>query len=83
MSFFNKIFASVGIGAATVDTKLEKDTAAPGEEVRGVVEVRGGNVDQTIDEIYLMLYTTFVKEVDDKKSDVISSVGLFAIIQVS
>lgn len=67
MSFFNKVFASVGIGSATVDTKLERDTFAPGEEVNGVVEIRGGNVEQDIAEIYLTLNTTFMKEIDDKK----------------
>ena len=53
MSFFNKVFASVGIGAAKVDTKLEKDRVMPGEEVRGIVEIRGGNTEQNIDDIYL------------------------------
>lgn len=67
MSFFNKMFASVGIGAAKVDTKLEKDTFAPGEEVRGVVEIYGGNTEQAIDAIYLTIYTTYIKERDDKK----------------
>jgi sporulation-control protein len=67
MSIFKKVFASIGIGAATVDTKLEKDVLTAGEEVRGVVDIRGGSTPQKIDEIYLSLYTTFVKEVDDKK----------------
>lgn len=81
MSFFNKVFASVGIGAATVDTKFERDTVAPGEEVRGIVEIRGGNVDQTIDEIYLTLYTTYVKEVDDKKYTQTGQVDKFRLTQ--
>ncbi|AIE60416.1 sporulation protein [Bacillus methanolicus] len=38
-----------------------------GEEVRGVVEIRGGSIEQKIDEIYLGIYTTFIKKVDDKK----------------
>ncbi|MDE3839260.1 sporulation protein SpoOM [Bacillus methanolicus] len=67
MSIFKKVFASIGIGAAAVDTKLEKDTLTAGEEVRGAVEIRGGSIEQKIDEIYLSLYTTFIKEVDDKK----------------
>jgi sporulation-control protein len=67
MSIFKKVFASIGIGAATVDTKIEKDVLTAGEEVRGVVDIRGGSTPQKIDEIYLSLYTTFVKEVDDKK----------------
>lgn len=67
MSFFNKVFASVGIGAAKVDTKLERDTVSPGEEIRGVVEIQGGNVEQAIDAIYLTLNTSYIVEKDDKK----------------
>ena len=67
MSFFNKVLASIGIGAATVDTKLEKSTYTAGEVMRGEIEVRGGNVAQQIDTIYLSVYTTFVREANDKK----------------
>lgn len=67
MSFFNKMFASVGIGAAQVDTKLERDIVAPGEEVRGIVVIQGGKTEQSIDAIYLTLNTTYIKESDDKK----------------
>lgn len=35
MSFFKKLAASAGIGAAKVETILEKDAYYPGEEVRG------------------------------------------------
>jgi sporulation-control protein len=67
MSFFNKVFASVGIGAASVDTKLEKARYTAGDRVSGIVEVKGGNVEQEVDSIYLMLYTTYIRESDDKK----------------
>ena len=67
MSFFNKVLASVGIGAATVDTKLERDQVVPGEEIKGIVEIRGGNVEQKIDDIYLSVNTQYVKESDDRK----------------
>ena len=61
MSFFNKMLASIGIGSATVDTKLEKSRYTAGEIIRGNVEVTGGNTDQDVDRIYLTLYTTLVK----------------------
>lgn len=77
MSFFNKAFASVGIGAARVDTKLEKDRVMPGEEVRGIVMVRGGNTEQNIDDIYLSLHTTYIKEADDKKYTATAQVDRF------
>jgi sporulation-control protein len=77
MSFFNKVFASVGIGSAAVDTKLEKDTYMPGETVNGVVEIKGGKVDQQVDEIYLTLNTTFLRESDDKKYTVTAAIDRF------
>ncbi|WP_147534913.1 sporulation protein [Bacillus marasmi] len=67
MSLFNKVFASIGIGSATVDTKLERDTLIPGEAVKGIVDVRGGSVEQQIDAIYLSVYTTYLKESDERK----------------
>ncbi|MGM0827977.1 MAG: sporulation protein [Bacillota bacterium] len=67
MSFFNKVFASIGIGAATVDTKLEKSSYQAGETAKGIVEITGGSADQNIDAIYLTLFTTYIRESDDKK----------------
>lgn len=77
MSFFNKVFASVGIGSASVDTKLEKDTYMPGETIKGVVEIKGGKVDQNVDEIYLTLNTTYLKESDDRKYTVTAAIERF------
>lgn len=79
MSFFDKVFASVGIGSATVDTRLERDTYAPGELVKGVVEIRGGKIEQQIDDIYLSLNTTYLKESDDKKYHVTATIDRFRI----
>ncbi|MFE8695822.1 sporulation protein [Cytobacillus sp. FJAT-53684] len=81
MSFFNKMLASVGIGSAKVDTKLESDTVAPGGEIRGVVEIQGGNVEQRIDDIYLSLNTTYVKESDDKKYTVSGLIDRFRLTE--
>lgn len=80
MSFFNKVFASVGIGSAKVDTKLENDTLTAGEQVRGVVEIQGGNVEQKVDEIYLTLNTTYIKESDDKKYTVSAMIDRFRLV---
>ncbi|MEH7344512.1 sporulation protein [Bacillus sp. JJ1532] len=79
MSFFNKVLASVGIGSAKVDTKLVQDTVTPGGEIRGVVEIRGGNVEQKIDAIYLSINTTYLKESDDKKYTVTGLIDRFQI----
>lgn len=67
MSFFNKIFASIGIGAAKVDTKLSSTSYKAGDVVEGIVEVTGGNVEQKIDEIYMTVFATYIKEADDQK----------------
>lgn len=67
MSIFNKVFASVGIGAARVDTKLYESNVTAGQEIKGVVEIAGGNIAQQIDEIYITLNTTYIKERNDSK----------------
>lgn len=74
MSFFNKVLASVGIGGAKVDTKLDKSEYIAGEMIRGQVEVYGGNLEQQIDSIYLTVYTTYIKEADDKKYTAVAPV---------
>ncbi|MEK3885298.1 sporulation protein [Paenibacillus sp. PL2-23] len=67
MSFFNRMMASVGIGAAKVDTMLEKPNYCPGEEIRGAVRIQGGSVNQRIEGIDLSVMTYYVKEVNDSK----------------
>ncbi|MEH7382100.1 sporulation protein [Bacillus sp. JJ1533] len=67
MSLFNKIFSSIGIGSARVDTKLTSDKLSAGEKVSGIVEIVGGNMEQQIDEIYLSVMTTYQKESNDRK----------------
>jgi sporulation-control protein len=52
---FGKVMASIGVGAAKVDTRLEKATYRQGEMIRGEVFVQGGQTPQFIDEIYLFL----------------------------
>ncbi|EMT46606.1 MULTISPECIES: sporulation protein [Anoxybacillus] len=67
MGLFNKVLASIGIGAAKVDTKLYESQLSLGERMTGIVEVTGGSIDQQIDDIYLSLCATYTKEVDDRK----------------
>jgi len=74
MSFFNKVLASVGIGAATVDTKLERDQVVPGEEIQGIIEIHGGNVEQQIGDIFLALNTQYIKETDNSKHYVTATI---------
>ncbi len=79
MSLFNKVLASVGIGAAKVDTKLYNSQVMVGEQLTGIVEIRGGNVGQEIDDIYVSLKTTYVKESDDKKHTQQGVIGKYRI----
>lgn len=67
MSMFQKMLASVGIGAAKVDTVLSKAVYRAGETLEGVVKIYGGSTEQKVDAIYLSVYTTYIREVDDRK----------------
>lgn len=65
MSIFKKMLASIGIGAAKVDTRLYDDNVIPGGLLNGEVDVTGGNVSQEIDEIYLYVATQYKRESGD------------------
>jgi len=67
MSFFQKALASIGIGSAKVDTVLHQHILSHGKLVEGEIVIKGGNVTQTIDSIYLRLHATYEKETDDQK----------------
>ncbi|MCP3763114.1 sporulation protein [Domibacillus sp. A3M-37] len=67
MALFNKALASIGIGNAKVDTKLEKAKYTAGDVLRGIVEVKGGNIAQDVDSIYVAVMTTYERETDDRK----------------
>src|ERR671917_377121 len=62
---FGRLLSSIGVGAATVDTRLERDELVPGEEVRGVVEVKGGGSEQEVNGIRLEVQTHYKRESGD------------------
>jgi sporulation-control protein len=64
-----KSLASIGIGSATVDTRLESKQFHPGDTVKGEVLVKGGQAPQDITTIYLYLVADVSK--GDKKTQVI------------
>jgi sporulation-control protein len=68
MSFFKKALASIGIGSATVDTRLTEDALHPGELIKGVVIISGGNIEQEVEDLYLKINTQFLKKVGDNKT---------------
>lgn len=59
MSFMSRMLSSVGIGAATVDTILFKNQFAQGETITGTVTIKGGQVEQQIDDIYVSIETDY------------------------
>jgi len=67
MSLFEKMKASIGIGAAKVDARLDNHIVTPGMELTGEVYILGGNVEQDINGVYLNLNTTITKEIDGKR----------------
>lgn len=67
MPFF-KMLASLGIGGARVDTRLDNATLRAGEELRGVVHIQGGHVEQRVDRISLHLMVQYLQQDNDRLS---------------
>ncbi len=55
------MLASLGVGAAKVDTRLATSRVVPGEMLRGEIYVRGGRAEQQIDDIHLFLVVHYLK----------------------
>src|SRR3712207_9451594 len=62
---FRRLLSSIGVGTATVDARLEKSEFEPGEEVRGIVEVRGGDSGQDVNGLRLEVQTYYKRESGD------------------
>jgi sporulation-control protein len=62
---FGRLLSSIGVGAATVDTRLERDELVPGEEVRGIVEVKGGDSEQEVSGIRLEVQSYYKRKSGD------------------
>jgi len=70
MSFFKKIFSSIGIGSAKVDTILLCERLVPGDNIDVIVKIMGGNTQQQIEGLYFTINSTYldtmnVTEYDD------------------
>lgn len=76
---FKKILSQIGIGAATVDTRLTDDRCEPGGQIHGVVHIKAGNVDQEIDRIYLEFNTQYKQEVNDSTTFTTFTLDRFAL----
>lgn len=62
---FRKLLSAVGVGGATVDTRLETPIVQPGERFRVEVQVHGGEVRQVIEGLQLAVVTRVEIEAGD------------------
>lgn len=52
---FEKLLTSLGVGALTIETRLEKEAFDANELIKGKVVLKGGDADQQISKIKLSL----------------------------
>ncbi|OLQ81282.1 sporulation control protein Spo0M [Photobacterium proteolyticum] len=69
MSLFRKSLASLGIGAAKVDTVLQRDVLIPGEALPVSIHVHGGETAQAVSNIHLFLCCRYEEEVASSRGD--------------
>lgn len=60
-----KAMAGIGIGSAKVDAVLESSRILVGDEVKGKIVIRGGNVPQELDYVNLYVMTRYEREFND------------------
>lgn len=78
---FQRLMASVGIGAAKVDAVLTTDRVPQGGKVEGRIEITGGQVAQEIDAIKLRLMTMAKKEVGDAKAYMPHTIADYEVVE--
>ncbi|MBG9792494.1 SpoOM family protein [Paenibacillus dendritiformis] len=61
MSMFNRFLASAMYEGSQIDTLLERGRYAPGEQMRGIVKLRGGPLSRRIEGIHLILQTDYAE----------------------
>ncbi len=59
---FRKLLSSIGVGGATVDTRLNAESLVPGELVSGEIRIVGGDDTQEFNRIYLSVTTSYKHE---------------------
>lgn len=59
---FKKLFAALGVGGAKVETVLDSEEVVVGETLSGVIQIKGGDTEQRIDDIVLELFTKVERE---------------------
>lgn len=52
MGIFNKVMAStLGIGGAKIDTIVHTKNIVPGKRIEGICKIKGGSIEQYINDI--------------------------------
>ncbi len=64
---FKKLLGAMGVGGPSVDTVLAKSSVQPGGELRGQVQIQGGQQSAEIDYVTLSLVTSVEIETDDSQ----------------
>lgn len=67
---FKKLLASIGVGSASVDTQIHQPELHPGQLMQGQVVVQGGQSEQAIEKIELVLMTQAEQERGDSERQV-------------
>jgi sporulation-control protein len=69
MAFLKKMLSKVGIGAARIDARIEKEELIPGESLTGSLVITGGKVEQEINKIDLALVCNYTVEMEKENED--------------
>lgn len=64
---FKKMLAAMGVGGATVDTVISNPGLQPGETLNGQIVLRGGQVEQRLEHVDLVLMAEVEQESGDDK----------------
>lgn len=67
---FRQLLASMGIGSASVDTRIDQPELSPGQLMHGQVVVQGGQSAQMIEKIELVLMAQAEQKDGDRKQQV-------------
>ncbi|MEG0856308.1 MAG: sporulation protein [Terrisporobacter sp.] len=75
MGILDNVMASAfGVGGTKIDTIIHTKNIMPGKRIEGICKIKGGKIEQYINDISIGVYTRYKKEVDDKEIDKIQRI---------
>lgn len=63
---FEKLLSVIAVGSARIDTRLEKASYVPGDQIRGQTLVFGGEIPQHINDTFVHIETTYYQRKGSK-----------------